>query len=512
MLSVAVARASSRHRVRLCVSRTVLLAVLLLSLAPVQARADGAAGRQYAQLIARLKQYRDGLQRSARRLSLEAALAIGVRENPSLRKAYAAIQDGDWTLVAIQREWWPSLKVGNDDPGVFGWMTSRTNQRVRSSTGWTENLTLKSGQASVPNLNLNWTFFDPTRDSRDQVRRSEIAARRFLFLVDARDLILQIQKGYYALQEQYQLEQVLRDTDQQISRLADSGLRPGQDPGQRDQLYTQRLGLLIRRINTHARVILAANALAQDLSLPPGELALPADDLERRGRWDQPLKGSIDQALQLREEIQVSLARAGGESWSARARMRAYLPKLSLAGQLSSSSQTNTSGSLIGAFQSTTNVNQAIETQLGLGFEWTIFDGGILAADAAALRSRSRQSLAQADLDRLSVTRQVQDNHAELINSLIVLQAGSDQMAVARQSFAAAGRAYLAGRGDATRVVQASNAYLEACVSYLGSLRQHNSSIAALYRYSAQWPEGMQLILSSAYPGLATAPRRPPAP
>ena len=188
------------------------------------------------------------------------------------------------------------------------------------------------------------------------------------------------------------------------------------------------------------------------------------------------------------------------------------MPKLSLTGQLASPNQTTSSGSLLGGTPETTSVNQAFQTQVGIGFDWTLFDGGILAAEAEALRSRSRQALAQADLDRLTVTRQVQDNQAQLVNSLILIKAGADQLSVAGVSLGEASRAYLRGRGDATRVVQASNAYRDAFETYFASLRQHNTAIAALYRHAARWPSGTQNQLDRAYPGLAAPPPSPPTP
>lgn len=495
--------------------RLSLIALIPLALqlggSPTRA-ASTEADLQYRNLLQRLRLYRDGLEKSARRLGLAEAIAIGLRDNPSLREAHAAIQESDWTLVAIQREWWPSLRGGSSAPGVLGWTWATSSERIRSVTGWNETLTIKTGQASLPSLNLNWQFFDPSRNASIQASRSEIAARRFLFLVDARALVLEIQRAYYALQEQYQLEQSYRQLEQQVSRLAEAGIIKADDSGQLDQLLTQRLGLLIKRISIHQRVIQAAAALAQSLSLPPGQLALPADPLSQQGAWEQPLALSLEQALRQREEIEANLSTATADGWSARARQRRYLPRLSLAGQVSNPSQITTSGPLLNAAQQADSVNQSFQTQVGLGFDWTLFDGGILAAEAEALRSRSRQGLAKADLERLRVTRQVQDNQAELINSLILIQAGADQLSVAGQSFRAAGREYLNGRADATRVVQSSNAYRDAFETYFASLRQHNSAVAALYRHVARWPEGTQALLNRAYPGLELPPRRPAPP
>jgi outer membrane protein TolC len=456
--------------------------------------------RQIHLLHERLQRYRDGQIRAARRISLEQALREGLASHPLLNRAYAAIEEADWSVRAVRRTWWPQLSVGSDDPGLFGWTTTTTRERIRNGGQESRELTISGGQATGPNLTLEWTFFDPSRASLTNAARSELLARRFLFDVDARDLILQIQQAYFVLQEQAELEQDYRSLYQSVSDLLEGGAPTGRDPGHIEQLLTQRLALLTLRIRAHDQVIQAADALAQALNLPPGELVMPADPLGLQGRWDLSLQETIRQALALREEIQASLARAGGEAWSARARQRSTLPTLSLSSQLSGSTENLSSGSLIGPFQATTSLNREVESQFGLGFDWTVFDGGIRRAEAAALRSRSRASQAQAELDQLSITRQVRDSHAALVTSLIVVDTAAEQLAEARRSLAAATRDYRAGRSDATRVVQTTSALRDAADSYRGAVRRHNVAIAALHRQSARWPEGTLPLLSGSYP------------
>ncbi len=462
--------------------------------------------------MARLSHYRDGLERSARRLSLAEALQLGLTANPELRQAWEAVRQADWSVVAIEREWWPSLIAGSDDPGILGWTTTTTRERIRGPQGNSKSVTISGGQSSLPNLTLSWTFLDASRQSRGNAARSAVVARRFLFDVDARDLILRIQSAYFLLQEQANLERDYRDLYDSLTALLARGIPPGGERGRIDQLRTQQLALLTLRIQAHESVIVAADALAQALALPHGQLAMPSEPLELQGRWELPLQATIEQALRLREEIQASLASAGGDAWSARARQRGYLPSLSLAGQLSGTTANTAGGSLIGSFQATSTLSRQIESQLGIGFDWTIFDGGILSSEAEVLRSRSRQALAQADLDRLSVTRQVQDNHAALLSSLIVVDVTGEQLAVARASLAAASRDLRSGGGDATRVVQAINANREAATSYRGAVRKHNTAIAALHRHSAIWPEGTWSLLTASFPDQALPLRPLPAP
>ena len=333
-------------------------------------------------LLNRLNRYRDGLERSARLLSLEEALRLGLSANPSLRQAWAAVREADWSVVSIQREWWPSLIAGSDDPGILGWTTTSSREQIRTPQGRTKSVTISGGQSSLPNLNLTWTFLDPSRDSRVNAARSQVAARRFLFDVDARDLVLRIQSAYYVLQEQRDLERDYRSLYDTLSELVARGMPPGSDKGRIDQLRTEQLSLLTLRISTHESVIQAADALA----------------------------------------------------------------------------------------------------------------------------------LAQADLDRLSVTRQVQDNHAALLASVIVVDVARQQLQVADDSLQAAARDFRSGRSDATRVVQAISAFRDSAESYRGSVRQHNTAIAGLYRQSALWPEGTWSMLTTSFPQQATPLRPIPAP
>ena len=166
--------------------------------------------RQIEKLLSRLGRYRDGLERSARPISLQEALRMGLSANPTLRQSWEAVRQADWSVVAIQREWWPSLIAGSDDPGILGWTTTTTRERIRGPQGNSRSVTVSGGQSSLPNLTLSWTFLDPSRRSRGNAARSEQVARRFLFDVDARDLILRIQSAYVLLQEQAELERNYR--------------------------------------------------------------------------------------------------------------------------------------------------------------------------------------------------------------------------------------------------------------------------------------------------------------
>jgi outer membrane protein TolC len=420
-------------------------------------------------LEGRLWRYRDHLERTSRRLTLSEALAMGLAQNPSLAKAHALMASTRWSGVAIRREWAPSLKLGSNDPGLFG------AQQKQADT-----LTLAS-----PQLTLEWTFFDPTRLPRSKANAASLAADRFLFDVEARSLVLSLQERYFDLQAQLALEVDYRELSAMVEgwrRLAEVRARGDAATPDLHQLTSQKLALLILRIDTHEQVIGAASKLAQALSLPPGELVMPSEPLARQGQWTLSRQATIEQALRLREEIQRSLATARSLDWSALATRKRYLPTLSLGG--SGSTQGNSISSGLDS-----------EAILGMNVQWTLFDGGILAAQATSQRQQQEQALQQAALDRLTVTEQVETSYAAYVNSQIVVDTAIAQLESARASIASATRSYAMGRTDATTLLQVLANTRGAVEAYSTALRKHNRSVAELHRYSALWPETAQALL-----------------
>lgn len=438
------------------------------------------AAQSLESLERRLFRNRDHLERTSRRLSMAEALATGLARNPILAKAHAGISATRWSGVAIRREWAPSLKMDNNDPGLVGVQQQQDDTFSISS----------------PELTLEWTFFDPSRLPRGKANAASLAADRFLFDVEARSLLLTLQSRYLELQSLLALEVEYRELSTVVEgwlRLARSRGRGGPAMPDEDQLITQQLALLILRVDTHEQVIAAASRLAQALSLPPGELVMPSEPLALRGQWTLSRMDTITQALRLREEIQRSLAQATSLDWSAVATRKGYLPTLSLEG--SGSSESN-------------SANSGLDSQgtVGMNVRWTLFDGGILAAKATSQRQQQEQALQQAALDRLAVTQEVETSYAAYLNSEILVDSAIAQLQSVQASIAAATRGYAAGSTDATTLVQVLGTTRGAVEAYCRALLKHNRSVVELERASARWPAAAPALLQQRVASLEASP------
>ena len=69
-------------------------------------------------LVAKLQQRRARVDASSRKVSLQEAIELGLRNNPDLVAAFRAIQQYEWQLIAAQRQWYPTLELANGTPFI----------------------------------------------------------------------------------------------------------------------------------------------------------------------------------------------------------------------------------------------------------------------------------------------------------------------------------------------------------------------------------------------------------
>lgn len=452
-------------------------------------------------LLQRLSQYRDHYERNASRMTLIESIRMGLERNPSLALSYAQIQQSQWQAIGIQREWFPSILAESDSPGVAGYSVDRYTNNSKDNTGFDDHTNTTTSRAlTSPKVELQWTFFDPTRTPRLRSDLASLRSDELLFDISARNLVLQIQQSYYTVQKYAALESDYRqlyEIAQQVTAFAKRNKQLiNTQSSDVSQLKSYEYSLLTERINTHERVLASAAQLAQNLSLQPGKIAMPADPLELNGSWTISLQSTIDQALTLREEIKQSLAEAESFSWEAKASANVTLPSFYIktqaelfGGQYKSNDRS----------QSPTIVNTGREsdvyTDVGLYFNWLLFDGGINFAEANALRMKSKQAQKQAELDRLTVTSQVQTSHASYISSMIVVDSAGDEVRSALRALDEARSDFASGKANATTLVQTLDTVRKAKENYRTAVTKHNIAVAELYRYSSSWPDTALPIL-----------------
>ncbi|MBM5801707.1 MAG: TolC family protein [Cyanobacteria bacterium K_DeepCast_35m_m2_023] len=452
------------------------------------------ANHAASQLRAQLSRLKTDLETRSRATSLQQAIEAALLNNPDLASAYAQIQGSQWNLIAVRRQWYPTLNASPSGNALLGqsFSTSNPSGQVVNTPNYT-NIT-SSGVA----VTLGWTFFDPSRGPAINAANESLRQQQLLFDVSARNLVLAVQQTYFQLQEYRQLisayDEILANTDRQVNVVEASFNSGLVSIAEVEQIRTQQYSTLSTVISTYRQLLDTAAQLAQTMALPPGALVLLADQLRTMGSWSEPLPKTIDQALRLREEIQASLAAAASASWSASSLFNSYWPQFSL-GASGSVANTNTTSGLPGISTTSTTTNLNWNGGVGLGFSWQFFDGGINAASGQASRSRAVQLQNQAASQRLNVTREVEQAYNAYLTSQLGLQSTTAQVQAVRQAVIAVEQRFKVGVESMTAVVQTLERAIAAANAYATAVRTYNTAVANLYRSSARWPEGTQTLL-----------------
>jgi len=102
--------------------------------------------------------------------------------------------------------------------------------------------------------------------------------------------------------------------------------------GELDQSKNQLFQQASELVDYYQQYFESAYKLAALLDLPQSSIVVPDTPLAKGNPWTLPLDETVEQALNLREEIMVYLAEADAAIWNARAAMREYLPEFSFQG------------------------------------------------------------------------------------------------------------------------------------------------------------------------------------
>jgi outer membrane protein TolC len=460
-------------------------------------------------LVKELAQLQAQINKQAKYVTLEEAISTGIRANPQLLQAFGAIQQYEWQLIAAQRQWYPTIQLSNGIPFAgIQWSSFSQNYSSSSPTAPPQDSNSSLLFALQPGVNITWNAIDPTRQPNINAASQSLKQQKFLFDVSTRSLILNIQQSYYALQSSQQLinsfRRIYEINVQQLAMIEAQrsiGMTTILDvESTRSQLFAQ-LNQLVGYTQSY---IDQSASLAEDMALPEGVLAAPSEPAALMGNWTLPLPETIDKARRQREEILASLAAAEAARWSGVAAMRSYLPAFQLVGTGSlianSGQQRNT-----GFNDSSTNIITRT-TSMGVGFTWSIFDGGIQAANAQAADAQARLQAAQANSLQLQAMQEVRSSYGQLLTSRVALRSAQQAYRSAEIAQEAARARFAVGVGDITSVVQTIQQLSQASQQVSEAILSYNTALAQLYRYTAIWPPHTQSEVQQQFQSLRRSP------
>ena len=414
-----------------------------------------------------------------RPITLEEAIQLAEFNSPKLKAAASQVDQAKSSLRAAIAAWYPTVDLSAS--GLPEYFQSYTNRNPNFGSDTYARQWRVNGALSV-----RWDLINPTRVPQIAAARDRYERAGDSYLIALRDIRLQAQTSYFALQK------------------ADEGVGIGQASVKASLVsYRDARARFNAGVNTKLDVLEAETQLARDrnlltsnlrlqdeqrhllarvLDLPQDVIPTAATPLRPMGLWDSSLQESIVSAYNYREELDQLILDISINNSQANASLAAVQPVLSFVnsttayrseGQSAKASLSEIDmGDFINGFQNST----------ALTASWRLFDGG----RARAEYQRSKQVAQQTRFDFANLRNQIR---FEVEQSFFGLRAASQtidttaaEVLAARESLRLSQLRVQAGVGVQREVVNTQRDLTQAELKYANAVNDYNTNLAQLQR------------------------------
>lgn len=431
-----------------------------------------------------LNSFKEQFTKNSRSISLDEAIELALKNNPTLQASIDQVQSSEWLLTASQQSWYPALSLNSDRIPSYGFNSTYSYGEQSSSQRSTSNF-----QTGL-NAAFQWTFIDPQRQPNINTSYYQLSANKLLFYTTARDTISSVQIGYYNLQGSTEnigdFQDIVRALQQNYISIASKYKSGYANILQVEQIKSQLETELNNLITYYIEYSRNAAQLSAYIGLPTYTIIAPSKLLAKEKDWTQGLKQSINLGLSNSELIQQALAEADQNKWRGYYELNTYLPKFSLSLN-SEASQDSSRESSWGTYGQQ-NTTQRGNTYGLLGFRWQLFNGGINYSNANSYFSLQRKSLENSREQSNAVVNNVRSNYALMFGRGKAIEVTEKAYRSAQEANEASTIRFNAGFDDVTTIVQTVQQLSRSSLERTRAVVEYNTAISNLYRYVAMWP------------------------
>ena len=439
-------------------------------------------------------------EENAQPISIESALQRTLSFNPSLDSLRYNILSDYNVFKASKSEWYPQISAQSVNPG-YGKVY--TNQRTGTYPGQTQedfiqNSIYQDQVQLAPNLIIAWKFFDLSRQPSINANFQILKQRQYLYAASVRSQLLSVQQDYYSVQASSMLINLYKPLLQNLIREYTVILAKYEpaliDLGSVSQTRAQLFLTLNQMIGYYNDLYKTSSDLANSIGASPDSLFRPNDKLTPTSAWKPSLKQTIIEAEASREEIAAALAVAKSSEELSVSLLNKYFPTFSLVATTGISSTWGSSSN--SEYKERQFVNQTIKesytnrntSSIGVNFSWSIFDGGKNLFTSKSKKALADKYFSDVSVQRNTVAQQVRTAYSKFLTSQLQLTSASEALKSSKSAQEAALERFRVGVSDITTFIQTIQLYTNAASSYTNALRDYNTSVAQLYRYSSVFP------------------------
>lgn len=479
------------------------------------------------QLLFHLEQLKAEVTLDGKNISLKDAVFYGIKNNPIIDAANSNSLQSEWEFSSVKNSWFPTLEFANGNP-LFGYeydsintqsfieRFNSTSQSLPSAGDVTANPPLQSSSSSSdsnqssgftsidtqsfssfstfqPGLSFSWSFFDPSRQPRINSAGKSFDQQRFLSVVAARSLVLNIQQTYYQVQSLRELIDTFTNINNiNVTRL--KMVRKQEAIGMLSKLDVQQakaqlFSQLNQLINYYYLYLDRSSFLSYQIGMNNTSYALASDPIKIYSTWNDSLPDTLSHAVLYREEILASLAASESAKWSGLSIMREYLPIFKLTASSSFTLQNGLFSAPVKDVSKLYEKNKSFSnSSLGVQFIWRFFDGGVKSATAKSLYASSSRYKYDAISNKNEAIAQVRSSYSKYQSSRVAIKSALESYESASLAQLVARQRFSIGVGTITSLVQTMSQVGLSAVNLFQSFAEYNTSVAELHRYSATWP------------------------
>ena len=416
-----------------------------------------------------------------RPLTLEEAIQLAEVNSPQLKAAASRVDQAKSGLRAAIAAWYPTVDLSASGlPEYFKSYSYRNPDFV------TNNETYGRQWRVNGSLQVSWDLINPARVPQIAAARDRFERAGDSYLIALRDLRLEVQTAYFALQQ------------------ADEGVRIGQDSVKASLVsYRDARARFNAGVNTKLDVLEAETQLARDrnilttnrrdqetqrrnlarvLGLPQDVTPTAATPARPLGLWEPTLQESIVAAYNYSEELDQLILDISINNSQANVSLAAVQPVVRFVNSTSASRTEGQNGQTSRSDIDMGDFTYGVQNSTALTASWRLFDGG-------RARAEYRRSKQAAEESRLNFARTRDQIRLQVERSFLSLQAAiqnidttATEVLSSQESLRLSQLRVQAGVGVQREVVNSQRDLTQAELKYARALNDYNTNLVTLQR------------------------------
>ena len=416
-----------------------------------------------------------------RPLTLEESLQLAEVNSPQLKAAASRVDQAKSGLRAAIAAWYPTVDLSASGlPEYFKSYSYRNPDFV------TNNETYGRQWRVNGSLQVSWDLINPARVPQIAAARDRFERAGDAYLIALRDIRLEVQTAYFALQQ------------------SDAGVRIGQDSVKASLVsYRDARARFNAGVNTKLEVLEAETQLARDrnilttnlrdqnqqrrnlarvLDLPQDVTPTAATPARPMGSWEPSLQESIVAAYNYSEELDQLILDISINNSQANASLAAVQPVVRFVNSTSASRTEGQNGQTSRSDIDMGDFTYGVQNSTALTASWRLFDGGRARVEYRRSKQAAEESRLNFARTRDQIRFQVESSFFGLRAAIQNIDATATEVLASRESLRLSQLRVQAGVGVQREVVNSQRDLTQAELKYARAITDYNRNLATLQR------------------------------